>query len=105
MEQQPVNEHALFATILTLWTVTLCNIGMGMLQRGDWRPIQQQGLTKFEYMLDRLGFIASFSLLVMPLQWYKALIAKKYDEEGIPKNYNEQEEILKEYKGRLFELH
>ena len=93
------NNNQLFATILTLWTVALINLGMGVLKRGDWRPIRQQGLRKFQYMLDRLGFISSFSLLIMPLQWYNAIISSMFDEEGIPKTHDEQEEILKEYKG------
>ena len=48
-------------------------------------------------MLDWLGMIKAFSLLVMLVAWFK-FISEELKSPDLPKNHEEQEEMLKDYK-------
>ena len=87
-----------FSTLLELFIIILVsNLAVEVLQKGNWRDIRRQGLNQFEYVLKRLGFISAFALLVMPLDWYNAIMAK--DDAGLPKDYDEQKSFLEHYSG------
>ena len=97
--ESTTQDSTLFAFILKIFLLTVIDIAVEKLTKGTWRAIQKVGLLKFENMLKRLGFIKSFSLLVMPLNWYNALIA---DDDTDLLNKENQKEALDNYIGNDF---
>jgi hypothetical protein len=93
----------LFSNILEYFLITTMTMLLSNLIVGNWRPITNAGKTAVKKMMRSTGYVLqSTPILVMPEEFFQGILKNQL--EGLPRNFDEQVDFLKNYQGNLHSL-